>query len=82
MFRMAIKEWINCGQADELIFAGTELKWCIFHFGWDPGELAFAFLIRINAHVEFVKSTKTISDVHIDQRREQSFAVRAGDIEV
>jgi hypothetical protein len=82
MFGVTFQQWIHRGQADELIFAGTELKRRILHLVRDPGELALAFLIRIDAHVEFVEAAETISDVHIDQRREQGLAVRGGDVEL
>ena len=80
VFGMAIKQRINGGHADQLIFSRMELKRRVFDFGRDAGELSLAFLICVNAHVEFVEAAESISNMHIDQRRKEGLTVRGGDV--
>ena len=68
MLGLALRRWIHCGKADEIIFLCIEFNWRLLHLGWNASELRLALRVGINTHIELVSAKRSIRQVNVDSR--------------
>jgi len=75
VFRLALGGGVHGGHADQVILAGVEFDWRIFHLGGNAGEFRFALSIGVDGHVQLVRSHESVGGVVLDLRGIDRFAV-------
>ncbi len=82
MLRLALCSRIHRGHSRQLTLARLKFQRRVFHLRRNAGEFPLPLLVRINTHVELVKSAKSVGDVDVDQCGKDRLPVRTGDREL